>query len=77
MRVMLTYIVFPVKLFLQTDNCFSVAMRLNYTVGTPTRGHWEEDFPITTFSESKRFSSKQTNVIQVFNYPTVENFKTA
>ena len=60
-RVLLTYYVFPVNLFLQTDNCFSVAMRLNYIMDNPTRSHF----------------CKQTNVIQVFNYATVENFKTA
>ena len=49
---------------------------------TASWSHLEEDFPITTFSENKRFSSsfcKQTNVIQVFNYATatVENLSSA
>ena len=49
-------------------------------LGALKPGHLEDDCPMKTLSEKKRFSSsffyKQNNKIQVFNYANVENFKT-
>ena len=49
-------------------------------LGALKPGHLEEDCPMKTLSEKKRFSSsfffKRNNKIQVFNYANVENFKT-
>ena len=79
-RVLLTYYIFRVKLLLLTDNCFSVAMRLNYTVDTPTRVTWKKIFQSQHFlktKDSQVLFCKQINVIQGFNYAPIENLKTA